>query len=503
VSDPAAITLSPAHRWGELSGGLAGVADLLEAAIDEAQALGASFADARLSETEELRLYAVSGRPVDERLEGNAGIGVRALVDGAWGFASIPLAGNDDGRRAARHAVAGARAAAQSGAPGRVELPECPPSRGSHQTQVQVDPFAVAPSERERVVEQALCAALAETGVVHAQAGINAKRQHRYFANSEGSHNEQHFVETGGMVLCNAAGHGIVQRRSFPNSFHGNTGAAGWEYVLGLDLPSQASRVGAEAVALLTAPTVSSGTGSLVIGPAQMALQVHESTAHPLELDRILGDEANFAGRSFIGADAVGTLRYGSPAVNVTADPTVPGTRGSFAFDDEGTPAQRTPLITEGVITNFLSSRDSAARLGERSTGAARSDGWGFLPLCFATHVFLEPGEGSTDELLERVGDGYYIDDNRSWSIDSRRLSFQFGTEVAWEVRGGRRTRLVRDFSYGGITPQFWGSVEAVAGPEEFRIFGMPCGKGEPKEWGFLSHGAAPTLVRDVRIGVA
>ena len=505
MSEPVAIMLGPAHRWGDLSGGLECVAGLLEAAIDEARALGASFADARLSETEELRLYAVSGRPVDERLEGNAGIGVRALLDGAWGFASIPLAGEDDGRRVARLAVAGARAAADNirNPRGRVDLPPCPPASGAYQTEVEIDPFAVDPSERERVVEQALRAALAEAGVVHAQAGINAKRQHRYFANSEGSRNEQHFVETGGMVLCNAAGHGIVQRRSFPNSFHGNTGAAGWEYVLGLDLPSQASRVGAEAVALLTAPTVSSGTGSLVIGPAQMALQVHESTGHPLELDRILGDEANFAGRSFIGADAVGMLQYGSPAVNVTADPTVPGTRGSFAFDDEGTPARRTPLITEGVITNFLSSRDSAARLGERSTGAARSDGWGFLPLCFATHVFLEPGEGSTDELLERMGDGYYIDDNRSWSIDSRRLSFQFGTEVAWEVRGGRRTRLVRDFSYGGVTPQFWGSVEAVAGPEEFRIFGMPCGKGEPKEWGFLSHGAAPTLVRDVRIGVA
>jgi TldD protein len=375
--------------------------------------------------------------------------------------------------------------------------------QGFHQTAVQIDPFALAPSERDRIVSETLSAARAERGVVHAQAGINAKRQHRYFANSEGSRNAQHFVETGGMVLANAAGHGVVQRRSYPNSFHGNTGAAGWEYVLNLELPEQAARVGAEAVALLSAPTVDSGVSSLVIGPAQMALQVHESTGHPLELDRILGDEANFAGRSFIGADAVGSLRYGSDAVNITADPTVPGTRGSFAFDDEGTPAQRTELITQGTITNFLSSRDSAARLGLRSTGAARSDGWGFLPLCFATHVFLEPGEGSTDELLERMGDGYYIDSNRSWSIDSQRLSFQFGTEVAWEVRGGKKTRLVRDFSYGGITPEFWGSVEAVAGPEEFRTFGMPCGKGEPKEWGFLSHGASPTLVRDVRIGVA
>jgi TldD protein len=493
--------LGPAHRWGALVGGLDAVGSLLDSALEEAAARGASFADVRLSEAEELRLYAMSDRPADERLEASAGIGVRALVDGVWGFAAIPLSGDDDGRDAARRAVANARAAATSAR--RVELPACPPARGLHQTEVAIDPFAVSPSERERVVVDALAAARAERGVVSAQAGINAKRQHRYFANSEGSRNEQHFVETGGMVLATAARDGVVQRRSYPNSFHGNTAAAGWEYVAELDLPGEAARVGAEAVALLSAPTVSPDVSSLVIGPAQMALQVHESTGHPLELDRILGDEANFAGRSFISPNAIGKLRYGSPAVNVTADPTVAGTRGSFAFDDEGTPARRTPLITEGVIANFLSSRDSAARLGQRSTGAARSDGWGFLPLCFATHVFLEPGSGSTDELLERMGDGYYIDDNRSWSIDSRRESFQFGTEVAWEVRGGRRTRLVRDFSYGGVTPRFWGSVEAVAGPEELKVFGMPCGKGEPKEWGFLSHAAAPTLVRDVRIGVA
>ncbi len=493
--------LSSPHRWGELRGGLAAVGAELDAALGEAAALGASFADVRLSETEELRLYAVSSQPVDERLEGNAGVGVRVLVDGVWGFASVPLAGADDGARAARLAVANARAAA--GSRRRIELPECEPSHGFHQTEVRIDPFAVSASERERLVAETLEVAAREAGVVRAQAGVNAKRQHRYFANSEGSRNEQHFIETGGMVLSLAARDGIVQRRSYPNSFHGNTAAAGWEYVRELNLPAEAQRVAEEAVQLLTAPTISSGTSSLVIGPAQMALQIHESTGHPLELDRILDDEANFAGRSFIGPDAVGSLRYGSPAVNITADPSVPRTRGSFAFDDEGTAAQRTQLITEGVITNFLSSRDSAARIGQRSTGAARSDGWGFLPLCFATHVYLEPGSGSTEELLERMGDGYYIDDNRSWSIDSLRLSFQFGTEVAWEVRGGRRTRLVRDFSYGGITPQWWGSVEAVAGPEEFRIFGMPCGKGEPKEWGFLSHGAAPTLVRDVRIGVA
>jgi TldD protein len=495
--------LAAAHRWGELGGGLAGPAGpLLEAAVGRAAEGGASYADVRLSETQELRLYAVSGRAPDERVEGSLGLGVRVLVDGVWGFASLPLREAADAVVAADLALRNARAAA-AGSRERVVLPPRPAQSGRYQTQALIDPFAVPAADRERVVQDALAAALESAGVLRAQAGVNAKRTHRYFASTEGSRQEQHFVESGGMASALAGGEQLVQRRSYPNSFHGNTAAAGWEYVTGLRLPEEAARVGAEAVQLLTAPVAEPGTASIVIGPAQLALQIHESTGHALELDRILGDEANFAGRSFIGPDAAGTLQYGSPAVNVVADATVPGTRGSFAFDDEGTPTRRTMLITEGLVTNFLSSRDSAARIGADSTAAARSDGWGFLPLCFATNVFLEPASGSLDELLDRMGDGYYLDDNKSWSIDSQRLNFQFGTEVAWEVRRGKRTRLLRDFSYGGITPQFWGSMEATAGPAEFRTFGMPCGKGEPKEWGFLSHGAAPSLFRNVAIGVA
>ena len=502
IPEPGTAELGAAHRWGELAGGLATAGPLLEAAIGTAAEGGASYADVRLSETQELRLYAVSGRAPDERIEGNLGLGVRVLVDGVWGFASRPLRDASDAVAAARDALRNALAAA-AGSRERLTLPQRPAECGFYQTAAAVDPFAVGAAVREGVVADALAAATATAGVVQAQAGVNAKRSHRYFASTEGSRQEQHFVECGGMVLAIAAGDQIVQRRSYPNSFHGNTAAAGWEYLEGLRLPDHAARVGAEAVQLLSAPVAGSGTADIVIGPAQLALQIHESTGHALELDRILGDEANFAGRSFIGPDAVGRLKYGSPAVNVVADATVPGTRGSFMFDDEGTRTRRTMLVTEGIITNFLSSRDSAARIGTESTAAARSDGWGYLPLCFATNVFLEPGTGRLDELFDRMGNGYYLDDNRSWSIDSQRLNFQFGTEVAWEVRNGKRTRLLRDFSYGGITPQFWGSLEASAGPAEFATFGMPCGKGEPKEWGFLSHGAAPSLFRNAAIGVA
>jgi TldD protein len=468
-----------AHDWGDLADDKAAAALLAQSmsTIDNR----AEYGDARLVEAEELRLYHQLGLDPDERLEKSVGIGVRVLVDGSWGFAAAPLTGT------------GPRAA----------LPPRPPASGRYQTEVGQDPFAVPAAERDALLAAAIAAAAAAKGVASVQAGVNAKRQHRHFASTEGSLQHQHLTEAGGGLVVIAAGAGEVQRRSYPNSFHGDTGGSGWEYVLSLDLVGNAARVGEEAVALLSAPVAPPGVSDLVIGPQQVSLQIHESAGHALELDRILGDERNFAGTSFIRQDDVGRLRYGSPAVSITSDPTVAGTRGSFGWDDEGTPARRVGLIEGGIIRQALSSRDSAARAGLEVTGAARADGWAYLPVCFSTHVFLEPGAGTLDELLDRLGDGYYIEDNRSWSIDNRRLNFQFGTEVAYEVRRGRKGRLLRDFSYGGITPQFWNSVEAVAGPGEFRAFGYPCGKGEPKQWGFLSHGAPPLLARGVRTGVA
>lgn len=486
-----------AHDWGDLAADAA--ADpILDAALSAVD--GVDYADVRLVEGEELRTYHQLGRDPDERVEQTIGIGVRVLVDGAWGFASMPLADSGTAAATARRAVEVAKAGVGVGRP--VRLPAREPHSGSYATDVRIDPFAVSAAERDTLLQKTIAAAQVQ-GVISVQCGVNAKRQHRHFASTEGSRQHQHLLETGGMLVTLAAADGQLQRRSYPNSFHGNTGGSGWEFVTALDLPGNAPRVGEEAVALLSAPVAPPGVDDLVIGAQQVSLQIHESAGHALELDRILGDERNFAGTSFISVADVGSLHYGSPVVSIISDPTVPGTRGSFAFDDEGTPARRVPLIDQGIVRNTLSTRDSAARAGLDVTGAARSDGWGYLPVCFSTHVYLEPGSGSLDELLDRLGNGYYIEDNRSWSIDDRRLNFQFGTEVAYEVRNGRKGRLLRDFTYGGTTPEFWRSVEAVAGPEELRIFGYPCGKGEPKQWGFLSHAAAPLLARGVRTGVA
>ncbi len=488
-----------AHEWGSLADDLAARA-IIDQALDAVDTQ-VEFADVRLIEAEELRLYSQLGAEPDERTEHNLGIGVRVLRDGAWGFAARPVFDGADAVRAARQAVATAGASAGASRP--VTLAPLPAASGRYQTEVQIDPFAVPDSQRQLLLDEVLANVGRPSAVVAAQAWLNAKRQHRHFGNTEGSRQHQHFVETGAGILANASGKDDLQRRSYPNSFHGNTAAAGWEYIGSLGLVEHATRVGEEATELLSAATAPAGFADVVIGAQQVSLQIHESAGHALELDRILGDEVNFAGGSFITTEGIGSLRYGSPAVNLTSDPTIGGTRGSFAYDDEGTPARRTRLVDAGLVAATLSSRDSAARSGQQLTGAARSDGWGYLPVCFSTHVYLEPGEGSLDELLERLGEGYYIEDNRSWSIDSRRWNFQFGTEVGYQVRKGRRGRLLKNFSYGGITPQFWGSVEAVAGPQELRIFGYPCGKGEPKQWGFLSHAAAPMLVRDLRIGVA
>jgi len=488
-----------AHAWGELASDESAAA-LLDQALSTVDQ-NIEYADVRVVEVEELRVYHQLGHDPDERLEQSFGIGVRVLVDGAWGFASAPLTDSATPTAVASRAITVARAGAGSGP--RQQMPAGEARSGRYETTVAVDPFAVSAAERDALLAAVLADASAPANVVSVQAGTNAKRQHRHFASTEGSRQHQHLMETGAMLVAMAAAEGDVQRRSYPNSFHGNTGGAGWEYVAELDIVGNASRVGAEAVELLGAPIAPSGIDDVVIGAQQLSLQIHESAGHALELDRMLGDERNFAGTSFIGVDDVGRMQYGSPVVSIISDPTVPGTRGSFAFDDEGTPARRVALVENGIIRNTLSTRTSAARAGLAATGAARADGWAYLPVCFSTHVYLEPGSGSLDELFERLGTGYYLEDNRSWSIDNRRWNFQFGTEVAYEVRNGKRGRLLRDFSYGGITPEFWNSVEAVAGEEELRVFGYPCGKGEPKQWGFLSHAAVPVLARGVRTGVA
>jgi TldD protein len=260
--------------------------------------------------------------------------------------------------------------------------------------------------------------------------------------------------------------------------------------------------VGEQAAALLRADPCPSGTTAVVIDDEQMALQVHESVGHPTELDRVYGSEAAYAGTSFVKPGDLGSLRYGSEHMNITADSTTPGGLGAFGFDDEGVPAGREPIVREGILSGFLTSRETAARIGSGSGGSMRADSWSRMPLVRMTNLHLEPGEGSLDDLIAGVDDGVFLQTNKSWSIDDKRLNFQFGTQIAWEIRGGKLGRMLRDATYTGQTPVFWGSLDGVAGPEEWRLHGLTnCGKGQPGQHAHVSHGASPARFRNVQVG--
>jgi TldD protein len=474
------------------------VRELCEEAVEAALGAGASYADAR-TVVRRAQTVGTRNRRV-ERLDDaeTEGIGVRVLVGGAWGFACDRRLSSEGSRAAAGKAAAFARAA-----PGGHERALAPvePVQGKYRTVVERDPFSVSLADK---VEHCLRAerALEHENVKVTTAFVQAQREHKVFVSSDGTSVDQELVECGGGIEAMAVRDGIAQVRSHPSGHGGSSTQAGWEFVESLDFEREAPRVAEQAAALLRAEPCPSRVTTVVIDAEQMELQVHESVGHPTELDRVYLTEAAYAGTSFIKPEDLGSLRYGSEHMNVTADPTTPGGLGTFGFDDEGVPARREPIVSAGVLRGFLSSRETAARLGSGSGGSMRADGWSRMPLVRMTNLHLEPGEGSLEELIAGVEEGVYFETNKSWSIDDKRLNFQFGTQIAWEIVDGKLGRMLRDATYTGRTPVFWGSLDAIAGPEEWRLYGLTnCGKGQPGQHAHVSHGASPARFRNVQVG--
>jgi TldD protein len=475
------------------------VRELCRRAVDAALAAGASYADARAVVRRSQRIATKNGRVETVNDAESEGIGVRVLVEGAWGFACDRRLSDAGAEQAARRATGFASAAGRNGARTLVAVE---PARGSFRTPVRIDPFDVSLSDK---VELCLRAeqAMNRPEVKVTQASVRALRERRLLVSSEGTEVEQEIVETGGGIDAIAVRDRLYQVRSFPSAHGGSSAQAGWEYLDDLGLEREAPRVAEQAAALLQADPCPTLTTTIVLDAEQTQLQVHESVGHPTELDRVYGTEASYAGTSFLRPADLGSLRYGSERMNITADPTTPGGLGTFAFDDEGIPAGPQPIVEAGVLRGFLTSRETAARLGAGGGGSMRADGWSRMPLVRMTNLHLEPGEGTLDDLLAGVDEGLYLETNRSWSIDDKRLNFQFGTQVAREIRAGKLGRMLRDATYTGITPLFWGSLDAVAGPGAWRMHGLTnCGKGQPGQSAHVSHGAAPTRFRNVHVGV-
>jgi TldD protein len=480
--------------------------DSAQRAIDTAVAHGATYADVRVVDQHQRYLATKNGRASGVRDFESLGIGVRVIAEGAWGFAASDDLSGEAVDRTAASAVEVARASALAKRHDVQLAPEAAVVE-RWQSSCAVDPFTVSVSTCIDLLLRVDAEMRRVPGVTLAEGAMDFRRIEQLFVSSAGSDIYQLRTQTGVGYSASCFTGGEIQKRSYPNSFGGQYQTAGYELVEQLNLLENAPRIAEEAVALSGAPQCPAGVKDIILGGSQLALQVHESIGHPIELDRVLGDEANYAGMSFLTLDKLNRLRYASEIVNVVADarPAHGPGLGAFAYDDEGVPAQCTPVIRDGLFRGYLTSRESAVLAGlGRSGGCMRAESWNRIPMIRMTNVSLLPGSGTLEDLIADTEDGILMDVNRSWSIDDRRYNFQFGTEIGWEIKNGKRTRMLKNPSYGGITTEFWNSCDSICGPEEWTLWGTPnCGKGQPAQIMGTGHGAAPARFRNVKVGVA
>jgi TldD protein len=409
------------------------VRDLSERALDAASAAGASYADCRIINSRVQRLTVKNGVVASVEVFEDEGIGIRVIAGGAWGFAGVDDLSPASIEEAARHAVSIAKASSRVNRT-PVRLAPAPALVGEFRTPVVRDPFEVSLDDKVNLLMRTDEAMSHLAQIRVRECSLEFGREIKHFASSDGARLDQTIIESGGGMDATATSDDEVQTRSFPNSFGRHQVRAGWEAIEAFDLPGNAGRIAEEAVALLTAAECPAGTMTVILDATQAALQVHESCGHPTELDRVLGHEAAYAGTSFLTPDLLGTFRYGSEQVTMTADSTRAPGLGTFGWDDEGVAAQRSVLVDRGLFTGYLSSRETAAAIGQVSNGCMRADGWGRLPIIRMTNINLEPGTSSLEEMIATTEHGVYLETNRSWSIDDRRLNFQFGTQNGWEI---------------------------------------------------------------------
>jgi TldD protein len=482
--------------------------EILGWALNLAAQRGASYADARIVDDRSRSLATKNGKLGHASDAESQGIGIRVIADGAWGFA----ASKDLSRAVVEDTAARALAIARASARVKqedVRLAPEKPVTAEWTTPYRIDPFTTSIEQNLDLLLRIDAELRAVSGVTLAETGMNFKREDSWFASSEGANIHQTKISTGAGYTAYAFAGTEIMKRSYPNSFGGQWQNKGYELIEELKLVENARRVAEEAVALHKAAQCPEGVSTIILDTSQLGLQIHESIGHPIELDRVLGMEANFAGTSFLTLDKLGRLRYGSELVNVVADARQehgPGL-GTFGFDDEGVPAQCTPIITKGLFTGYLSSRETAHVIrAHRSGGTLRAECWNRLPMIRMTNISILPGEKplTLEQLIADTDDGIYMETNKSWSIDDKRYNFQFGCEIGWEIKKGKRGRMLKNPSYSGITTEFWNSMDAICSRDQWTLWGTPnCGKGQPQQVMGTGHGASPARFRGIKVGSA
>jgi TldD protein len=475
---------------------------LVQNILDTAKLKKVPYADIRIVRRQNEEIEVKNGKVEGLMHDEDFGFGIRVLSQGAWGFACSSKVTRKEMEVVLGKALKIAKASSK--AKGKeILFPSTSPVTDRYTTPISIDPFDVAPEKKIDLLLKADEIIRRNKKVKISEAFLGSYKTEKTFASTGGSYIEQEIVECGAGIAATAIEGDEIQVRSYPNSFRGNFATRGYEWIERLALADRAERVAEEASQLLGAKPCPSKVTTLILDGSQLALQVHESVGHPIELDRILGTEASYAGTSFLQPGMVGHFKYGSDLVNVVADATYPGGLGTFGYDDEGIKAQRVPILSQGILVNLLTSRETAHHLGRESNGTMRADGWNRIPLIRMTNINLEPGEWTLDQMVAGTEEGLFLTTNRSWSIDDKRINFQFGTEVGWEIKNGKLGEMVKNPTYTGITPTFWNSCDAIADRNHWQMWGTPnCGKGEPGQVAHVGHGAAPARFRNVQVGV-
>ena len=495
--------MTPAHPIDEVFLGLP-LDSTAGAALESARRGGASHAEFRVERTRDL-----SVRIRDHELEtagetDTAGLSVRVLLEGTWGFASATLLDADSAARAAADALEVARVSAAVNRE-RVELAGEPVyERARWVSSYDVNPFDIPPGERIQLLLGWTERLLSHDSVDHADASLHAVQENKFYADLAGTVTTQqrvrvHPVATAVSVDSQTGGFETMRTLAPPTG-------RGWEYMTGTgwDWQRELDELPELLSERMKAPPVEAGLYDVVIDPSNLWLTIHESIGHATELDRALGYEAAYAGTSFATFDKLGTLRYGSPVMHVTGDRTVEHGLATVGYDDEGVEAQQWDLVRDGVLAGYQLNRAMAARqnLG-RSNGCAFADSPGHIPLQRMANVSLQaaPGGPSTAELISGIEDGIYVVGDKSWSIDMQRYNFQFTGQRFYRIHSGRLAGQLKDAAYQGMTTDFWGSMEAVGGEATYVLGGaMNCGKGQPGQVAPVSHGCPSALFRGVRI---
>lgn len=479
--------------------------ELADAALSAAVAAGASYADLRIHRITTELIQLRDGELETSVITREIGLAVRVIVDGTWGFASHAELDVAVAAATARRAVEVATTLSQLNGE-RIELaPEPVYTDVTWVSEYGIDPFTVAAADKIAVLDDYSGRLLAADGVDHVSAGMHAVKEQTFYADTFGSSITQQRVRVlptlEAVSVDSSAGSFETMRTLAPPT------ARGWEAVADDGVWDWTSEL-AELPSLLAektkAPSVVAGPTDLVIDPSNLWLTIHESIGHATEYDRAIGYEAAYAGTSFATPDKLGTMRYGSEVMNVTADRTVEFGLATVGFDDEGVRAQSWDLVRDGIFVGYQLDRVFAPRLGEvRSNGCSYADSPHHVPIQRMANVSLQPGPDdlSTEDLISRVADGLYIVGDKSWSIDMQRYNFQFTGQRFYRIRDGRLDGQVRDVAYQATTTDFWGSMEAVGGPSTWRLGGaFNCGKAQPGQVAPVSHGCPSALFRGVNV---